>query len=50
MEKARAEKWMNFADEAMVCWAKMAQRDHATAIDAGKSPTGDANAYVAAVP
>jgi hypothetical protein len=36
---------------AELCWcAKMAQSAQAIAIDAGRSPSGELNAYVAAVP
>lgn len=45
MEKAKADQWMNG-----LCWrAKMAQSDHAIATLAGRSPSGEENAYVAAV-
>ena len=47
MAKARADQWTNLED---VWWAKIAQRDQAMAIEAGRSPSGVEKAYVAAVP
>jgi hypothetical protein len=37
MAKAKEDQWTNL-DE--VWWAKMAQRDQAIAMDAGRSPSG----------
>lgn len=47
MEKARADQCTK-SDE--VWWAKMAHSDQATAMEAGRSPSGVEKAYVAAVP
>lgn len=47
MEKTRAVQWTKPED---VWWAKMAQRDQAIAMEAGRSPSGVEKAYVAAVP
>jgi len=47
MAKTKEVQWTN-PDE--VWCAKMAQRDHAIATEAGRSPSGVEKAYVAAVP
>ena len=44
---AKADQWTN---PELVWWTKIAQSDHAMAMDAGRSPSAEEKAYVAAVP